>query len=102
MSNCNFKTLHTDNGGDCTSREFNKYFKTLGFRHELTVPKTLEQNKVAERLNGTFMECVRAMLTDLNCLINSGLSHSLLWSSKEQKLLISCLWYETFSSMELK
>uniref|UniRef100_A0A1X7TGF9 Integrase catalytic domain-containing protein n=1 Tax=Amphimedon queenslandica TaxID=400682 RepID=A0A1X7TGF9_AMPQE len=64
MSNCNFKTLRTDNGGDCTYREFNKHFKTVGIRHELTVPKTLEQIRVAERLNRTFMECVRAMLTD--------------------------------------
>ena len=38
------KTLRTDNGGQYTSMEFKKYLKSEGVRHELTIPKTPEQN----------------------------------------------------------
>ena len=56
------KTLRTDNGGEFTSTEFENYLKTEGVKHELTVPKTPEQNGVAERLNRTLVGAVRAML----------------------------------------
>ena len=58
------KTLCTDNGGEYTSRDFQSYLKTEGIRHELTVPKNPEQNGVAERMNRTLLESVRAMLAD--------------------------------------
>lgn len=58
------KTLRTDNGGEYTSTKFEKYLKTEGIRHELTVPKTPEQNGVAERLNRTLVEMTRSMLLD--------------------------------------
>lgn len=47
------KVLHTDNGGEYTSSEFQDFLKKEGVRHELTVPKTPEQNGVAERMNKT-------------------------------------------------
>ena len=40
--------------------------KSEGVRHELTVPKTPQQNGVAERLNRTLVEAVRSMLIDTN------------------------------------
>ena len=42
------KTLRTDNGGEYVSADLNfeKCLKKEGVRHELTVPKTPEQNKV--------------------------------------------------------
>ena len=58
------KALRTDNGGEYTSERFQNYLKTEGVRHELTVPKTPEQNGVAERMNRTLVEAVRAMLAD--------------------------------------
>ena len=58
------KVLCTDNGGEYTSAEFQKYLKTEGVCHELTVPKTPEQNRVAERMNRTLVETVRSMLAD--------------------------------------
>ena len=58
------KVLRTDNGGEFTSTEFQKYLKSEGVRHELTVPKTPEQNGVAERMNRTLIETVRSMLAD--------------------------------------
>ena len=53
------KTLRTDNGGEYTSTKFETYLKNEGIRHELTVPKTPEQNGVAERLNRTLVEMSR-------------------------------------------
>ena len=58
------KTLHTDNGGEYTSAVFETYLRKEGVRHELTVPKTPEQNGVAERANRTLVEMVRSMLVD--------------------------------------
>ena len=50
------KVLRTDNGGEYTSTKFEAYLKAEGVRHERTVPKTPEQNGVAERLNRTLVE----------------------------------------------
>ena len=47
---------------ELTSTEFENYLKKEGVKHELSVPKTPEQNGVAERLNRTLVEAVRAML----------------------------------------
>ena len=58
------KTLRTDNGGEYTSKEFQAHLKACGIRHELTIPKTPEQNGVAEQLNRTLVEMTRAMLLD--------------------------------------
>ena len=58
------KVLRTDNGGEYTSLEFEEYLESEGIRHERTVPKTPQQNGVAERLNRTLMEMVRSMLID--------------------------------------
>ncbi len=44
-------SLRSDNGGEYTSLQFQSYSKKEGIRHELTVPRTPEQNGVAERLN---------------------------------------------------
>ena len=58
------RTLRTDNGGEYTSTRFQEYLKAEGIRHELTVPKTPQQNGVAERLNRTLVETARSMLLD--------------------------------------
>ena len=58
------KVLRTDNGGEYTSNKFKNYLKTEGVKYELTVPKTPEQNGVAERMNRTLVEAVRSMLAD--------------------------------------
>ena len=46
------------------STEFQTYLRKEGVRDELTVPKTPEQNGVAERMNRTLVESVRAVLAD--------------------------------------
>ena len=63
-TNQKLKALRTDNGGEYMSTEFQMYLKKEGVCHELTVPKTPEQNGVAERMNRTLVEGVRAMLAD--------------------------------------
>ena len=62
--NQKLKILRTDNGGEYGYAEFQSYLKKEGVRHELTVPKTPEQNGVAERMNRILVESVRAMLAD--------------------------------------
>ena len=52
------KTLRTDNSGEFISSEF----QAEGVRHELAVPKTPQQNGVAERQNRTLVESTRTML----------------------------------------
>ena len=44
------------------SSKFQNFLKIEGVRHELTVPKTPQQNGVAERLNRTLVESARTML----------------------------------------
>ena len=49
-------TLRTDNGGEYTSTQFKEYLKAKCIWHELTIPKTPQQNGVAECLNRTLVE----------------------------------------------
>jgi hypothetical protein len=58
------KTIRSDNGGEYTSNQFQKFLKEHGIVHQLTVPKTPEQNGVAERLNRTLVESARCMLSE--------------------------------------
>ena len=62
------KKLRTDNGGECTSTEFESYPKKEGIEHQCTIPKTPEQNGVAERMNRTLVETVQTMLADSRLL----------------------------------
>ena len=58
------KTIRSDNGGEYTSKRFEAYLKSEGICHECTIPKTPEQNGIAERLNRTLVESSRSMLLD--------------------------------------
>ena len=51
------KALQSDNGGEYTGRKLQDYLKA-GDHHELTVPKTPQQNGTAERLNRRLVEMV--------------------------------------------
>ena len=55
-------TLRSDNGGEYLSKEFVSYLQSRGIHHELTAPYSPSQNGVAERVNRTLMESVRAMM----------------------------------------
>ena len=67
------KTLRADNGGEFLSVQFGRYLHSEGMQHEVTVPRTPQQNGVAERLNRTLLEKVRSMLIDQRFHMLSGL-----------------------------
>ena len=58
----NIGTLRTDNGGEYTSQEFEKYLQENGIKHQTTVPYNPQQNGVAERMNRTLLNMVRSMM----------------------------------------
>ena len=61
------EVLRTNRGGKYLSHEFTAHLEAQGTEHVLTVHDTLQQNGVAEQLNGILAEKVRGML------YNSGL-----------------------------
>ncbi|KIO08044.1 hypothetical protein M404DRAFT_78898, partial [Pisolithus tinctorius Marx 270] len=69
--NARVKTLHSDRGGEYLGREFVMYLKTAGTKQKLTMHDTPQHNGVAEHLNRTLLEKVRAMLHE------SSLPHTL-------------------------
>lgn len=58
--------LRTDNGGEYTGGDFQKWIKFKGIRHETSIPKTPQQNGVSERQNRTIIESARSMITATN------------------------------------
>ena len=56
------KVLRTDNGGEYISNEFRIYLPHHGIQRQLSVAYTPQQNRVAERMNRTIMDCVRSLL----------------------------------------
>jgi len=57
----NLKCIHTDNGGEYLG-PFDKYCAEQGIKHEKTVPKTPQENGIAERMNRTIVERIWCML----------------------------------------
>ena len=58
------KKIRSDNGGEYTSKEFAEHLREEGITRQLTIPKTPQQNGVAERLNRTLEEMIRSMLAE--------------------------------------
>jgi len=56
------KILHTDRGGEFLGHEFTNHLSAAGTIRNLTVHDTTKHNGIAERLNRTLLEKVRAML----------------------------------------
>ena len=56
------KRIRDDNGGEYFSKEFDEFCKENGVFREPTIPYTPQQNGVAERMNRTIMDNVRALL----------------------------------------
>ena len=102
------KCLRLDNGGEYIDGEFNQYCAAHGIRMEKTIPRTLQQNGMAECMNRTRNE--RAWSTRLHAglpktfqadaistaayLINRGPSVPMefrlpkeVWSGREVKFL---------------
>ena len=60
------KCLRTDNGGEFTSLEFEKYCKYEEIVRHKTNVYTPQQNGVAEHMNMTLLERARNMLSNAN------------------------------------
>ncbi|KAM1823768.1 hypothetical protein FF1_025765 [Malus domestica] len=61
-SGCKIKAMRSDRGGEFTSKEFQEFYKANGIRRPLTVPRSPQQNGVAERKNRTILDMARSML----------------------------------------
>jgi transposase InsO family protein len=59
------KLLHTDNGMEFCSNEFNDYCSDEGIVRHHTIPYTPQQNGVAERMNRTIISKARCMLSNV-------------------------------------
>ncbi|PKI40026.1 hypothetical protein CRG98_039596 [Punica granatum] len=64
------KCVRTDNGGEYRGH-FENYCRTHDIKLEKTVPKTPQQNGLAERMNRTIVERVRCMLSQEKLLRKS-------------------------------
>lgn len=58
------KAFRSDRGGEFTSGAFRAFCEETGIKHQLTAPRTPQQNGVAERRNRTVTEMARTMLKD--------------------------------------
>ncbi|PKI51292.1 hypothetical protein CRG98_028321 [Punica granatum] len=56
------KCVRVDNGGEYMGH-FENYCMTHGIKLEKTIPKTPQQNGLAERMNRTIVERVRCMIS---------------------------------------
>jgi transposase InsO family protein len=57
-------TLRSDRGGEYTSKEFDKYCREHGIKHQLTAAYTPQQNGIAKRKNRTILNMTRTMLKE--------------------------------------
>ena len=55
------KSLKSDNGGEYDSQKFKDFCSEHGIKMIQTIPGTLEQNSVAERMNRTLNERARCL-----------------------------------------
>jgi transposase InsO family protein len=58
------RVLRTDGGGEYVGNVSMAYLESKGIKSEVTTPDTPQHNGVAERMNRTLLDKVRAMLTE--------------------------------------
>jgi len=58
--------FRTDNGGEYVTKDLKGFFTSKGIMHEFSPPYSFESNGVAERLNHTIGESLRAMLESVS------------------------------------
>ena len=56
------KNLRSDNGGEYSLKEFDDFLTSKGIAKQRSIPRTPQQNGVAERMNITIQETARSML----------------------------------------
>ena len=60
-TNLRLKCLRSNNGGEYINRGFKEYCAVNGIKMEKTIPRTPQQNGVAEHMNRTINERARSM-----------------------------------------
>lgn len=63
------KYFQSDNGGEYVNVEFDEFLRKEGIQRRLTVPRTPQQNGVAEKMNRTLVEMARCMLLNSDLCI---------------------------------
>lgn len=58
-------TFRTDNGGEFTSKEFNRYCEEDGITRHFSAPYTPQKNGIVERRNRTLIEMSRSLLKEM-------------------------------------
>nr|GEX43303.1 putative ribonuclease H-like domain-containing protein [Tanacetum cinerariifolium] len=58
------KVIKSDNGTEFKNSDLNQFCGLKGIKREFSVPRTPQQNGIAERKNKTFIEAARTMLAD--------------------------------------
>nr|GEV40003.1 hypothetical protein [Tanacetum cinerariifolium] len=59
------KVIQSDNGTEFKNSDLNQFCGLKGIKREFSVPRTPQQNGIAERNNKTLIEAARTMLADL-------------------------------------
>ena len=78
--------FRTDNGGEYVNKALTDFFSSKGIVHELTPPYSPESNGVAERLNRTIGEALRAMLLPLEKELPNK-QYARLWAEAVQTIV---------------
>ena len=60
--------IRSDRGGEFINHSFITYCEENGIRHELSCPRTPQQNRVVERKNRTLQEMARIMINEYRLL----------------------------------
>nr|GEU86594.1 hypothetical protein [Tanacetum cinerariifolium] len=58
------KVIRSDNGTKFENSDLNQFYKLKGIKREFSVPRTPQQNGIAERKNRTLIKAARTMLAD--------------------------------------
>nr|GEU82797.1 putative ribonuclease H-like domain-containing protein [Tanacetum cinerariifolium] len=58
------KVIRSDNGTEFKNNDLNQFCGVKGIKREFSVPRTPQQNGIAERKNRTLIEAARTMLAD--------------------------------------
>ena len=66
------RILRTDRGREYLSDMFKEFCEEKGIQRQLTIPRTPQQNGVAECRNRTFLDMVRSMMAHANLPISFG------------------------------
>nr|GEY36727.1 putative ribonuclease H-like domain-containing protein [Tanacetum cinerariifolium] len=59
------KLIRSDNGTEFKNNDLNQFYGMKGIKREFSVPRTPQQNGIAERKNRTLIEAARTLLADL-------------------------------------